>query len=322
MSRLHQILIAILAVQIALGVYTFWPQSSTAEARQPLLADFSTDAVVEITLSDGDNNRLTLAKTGTDWVLSEAGDFPVDAEKVPPFLEKLAAVETGRRVTETESSHGQLQVAEEGFNRRVDIKRQDGGSDTLFIGSSGGPQATHVRVNNQPEVYLSGEIGAFDANVQASNWIDTLYFTIPQSTTTAIRLENENGIFDFKKEGETWTLADLAEDEIFNAEGVTTLLNQTHSIRMTEPVGLISEAGSTFAAPIATVTIETPDQTYTLQIGAQQAEDNDYLFATSAASHYVHVSQFTGDNITSKSRADFLQAPAETEEDGATIDSE
>ena len=313
MSRLNQILIVLLIIQIGLGAYTLWPQSVASVAGEPLLVDFSAADVVELAISDGDDNRIVLAKAGDGWVLPEAGDYPADGEKITPLLEKLAEVESGRLVTQTESSHARLEVAPDDFNRRLEISRQGGQSDKLYLGSSGGAGATHVRVNDQAEVYLTGAVQAFEANAAAAGWIDTTYFTIPQSTTTTITLENENGTFEFERDGETWSLADLAETEMVNQSSVTTLLNQTHSVRMTAPVGLISEAGSTFDTPVAAVTIEATDQTYRLQLVPLENEAEGYLLSASTSPYYVRLDQFTGDNFTGKTRADFLEVPPETD---------
>ncbi len=314
MSKLNQILIALLVIQIGLGVFTLWPQTTTAEAGEPLLSDLTAADISELVISDGNDNRIALSKQGDTWVLPEAGDFPADGEKINPLLEQLTEDESGRLVTQTDGSHARLQVAVENFDRRVEITRQDGRSDTLYLGSAAGAGATHVRVNDQAEVYLTGAVTSFAANAQASGWIDTEYFTIPQSTTTTITLENENGTFTFVRAGEGWSYQDLGEGETLNQTSVTGLLNQTHSIRMTAPVGLVSEAGSLFDDPTATITIEATDQTYRLQLGALNNGTNNYLLMASTSPHYVQIDKFTGDNFTTKTHDDFLEV--QPEEDG------
>jgi hypothetical protein len=310
MSRTHQILGLLLLVQIGLAALVFCPRyTTTTVANTPLLATFDPAEVSEVVIRDGEDNQITLAKKGDEWVLPQAGDFPAEGDKIIPLLEKLQGVETGRLVTTTAGSHNRLQVGQEAFNREVTITRPDGSSDTLYLGSAAGAGATHVRVNDQAEVYLTDAVTAFDANPQASSWIDTLYFTLPQTATTTITLENENGTFTFEQEGETWTLTDLAEDEVLNQGSVATLLNQSQSIQMTEPIGPVSEAGSEFDQPLATVTIENANQTYTLQVGPKDEEDGSYLFLASSSPYYVRISQFVGDNFVTKTRQDFLEVP-------------
>ena len=95
MSRLNQILSVILVVQIALvGLVFFWPQTTAEAGGGPLIPDFSASDVTGLTISDNEDNRLVLAKSGTEWVLPEADDFPADGEKITPILEKIAGIKS------------------------------------------------------------------------------------------------------------------------------------------------------------------------------------------------------------------------------------
>ena len=117
--------------------------------------------------------------------------------------------------------------------------------------------------------------------------------------------------------GDTWTMAGLGEDETLNAASVSSLHNQVISVRMTAPIGKEAEASFGLDDPQAVVTLETGDgETHTLQVGAQQADDNSYVFSSSDSPYYVRVAEFTGSNLIDKTRADFLEAPPA--EDGAT----
>ena len=312
-NRLQQILLIALVVQIALAVWVFWPKPAASQTSGPLLGDFSTDSVTSLTISDSDNT-LTLTKQNDGWVLSDAGDFPVTEEQVTTLLDNIEKVQTNRMVTQTDTSHRRLQVAPDDFNRRLELTLSDGTTHDLYVGSSAGAGATHVRADDQTEVYLTGDIDAFNINPQPSGWIDTLYFTIPQTATTQLTLENSNGTFEFVKDGENWTLSDLAEDETFNQNAFTSMLNQMISVRMSEPIGTEAQADFGLDTPQATVTLDTTDETYTLIFGAKNPEDSDdYVFKASNSPYYVRISSFTGDNLINKTRADFLEAPPEEE---------
>jgi hypothetical protein len=324
MTRLQQILVIVLIIQIALGVFIFWPQSAVQGASGPLLPDFTPADVVSLTIQ-GDGNRLNLAKNAGNWVLPEAGNYPADGEKVLPFLEKIEAAQTNRLVTQTEASHKRLKVAPDDFNRLIEMTLQDDSMYQLYLGNSGGGSATHVRVDGQSEVYLTDAVQAFEANPQASAWIDTLYFTVPQTATVALTLENENGTFEFEKEGENWTMQGLAEDETFKESGLTTLLNQATSVRMTRPIGKEEQPSFGLDAPLATVTLKTLDndqeKTYTLRIGAKNEDDNNYVVSSSESPYYVWVAEFTGNNFVQKTRDDFLELPPTPEGGTDTSDS-
>jgi hypothetical protein len=308
-SKLQQILAILLIIQIALAAFVLWPQPVASQPNQPLLPDFKADQVTELVISDGDENRIALAKKEGSWVLAEAGDYPVKAESVTELLNKLEAVKTNRLVTQTEASHKRLQVAEDDFNRRLEITLANGATHTLYLGSSGGVSATHVRADDQEQVYLSGDIESFDVNTTTSGWIDTIYFTLPATSTTKLTLENSNGVFEFTRQDETWSMAGLAEDEVLDETIVNGLNNQATSFRMEAPVGVEEQASFGLDNPQATITLETAEETYTLLIGAQDAENSSYFAKASNSAYYVRISDFTADSFVAKTREDFIQDP-------------
>jgi hypothetical protein len=308
-NRTQQILLIALVVQIALAVYTFWPQPAASQGGEPLLPGVTADQVTRLIVTDNTGKRIAVEKKGEGWVLFEAGDYPVKAEVVSGLLTQVEAVKTNRLVTQTEGSHKQLQVAGDDFNRRLELTLADGSSHTLYVGSSGGASATHVRADDQAEVYLSADIEAFSINTQLSGWLETLYFTIPVTATTKMTIENGNGAFVFTREGEAWTMDGLAEGEVLAQDIIDGLRNQASSFRMTEPIGLEEQPEFGLADPAATITLETADQAYTIRIGAQNPDDKSYVAHVSSQPYYIRISDFTGNNFAQKTRADFLEEP-------------
>ncbi|MBI1878870.1 MAG: DUF4340 domain-containing protein [Chloroflexi bacterium] len=321
MNKPNQILAIVLVAQIALAAFVLWPRTAASGSSGPLLPDFKAADVTGLTISDGEGNKIVLAKNGDNWVLSEAGDFPADGTKVTPLLDKIEKVRTNRLVTQTEGSQARLKVAGDDFTSLLEIKLSDGTSHKLYIGSSAGAGATHVRADDHPEVYLTADLNSFDASAQSSAWIDTLYFTVPQTATTGLTLENANGTFEFTKEGDKWSMQGLAADETFNENNFTSLFSQASGIRMTEPLGKTEEVAYGLDKPLATVTLTThstgsgqaADKTYTLQIGAKDDTGNTYVVKSSESPYYVRVAEFTAKTLIEKKRDDFLQAPPTAE---------
>ena len=316
MSRFNQILAVILVVQIALAAFILWPRAAVSSGGGPLLPDYKAADVTGLTLSDSEGNKLALAKSGDNWVLPEADDYPVDSAKVTPLLDKIEKIRTNRLVTQTEGSHSRLKVAAGDFTSLVEIQLKDGASHKLYIGSSAGAAATHVRADDNPEVYLAGDINSFEASPQAGSWVDTLYFTVPQTATTSLTLENANGTFEFTKDGEQWTMPGLAGDETFNENNFTSLFSQASGIRMTRPLGKEEDPAYGLDNPQAVLTLKTADKTYTLSIGAKDDTDNTYVVKSSESPYYVRVGEGLITTFLEKKRDDFLQAPP-TAEPGA-----
>jgi hypothetical protein len=321
MTRLQQILAVVLVVQIVLIVFVFWPQSLAEGAGGPLLPDFAAGDVISLTIQDSDGNRIVLAKDGDAWVLPEAGSYPVDGEKIMPFLEKFEGVQTNRMVTETEGSHKRLNVSPDKFNRMVEVTLQDGSKQQIYIGNSAGAGATHIRAENQSQVYLTGEVQAFEVDPKATNWINAQYYTLPQTATIALTLQNQNGTFEFERDGETWTMNGLAEDEAFAENNLTTVLNQVSTVRMTSPSGKEEQPSFGLADPTAVVTLKTQDgNEHTLLVGAQNEVDNNYIVKWSGSPYYVWVAEFSVKELVERGRDDFLLPPPTVESEGASTD--
>jgi hypothetical protein len=310
MTRLQQILVGILLVQIALGVFIFWPRSAAEGMSGPLLPDFTVADVISLTIHGEDGSRIALAKDGDDWILDGTGGYPAQGDKILPFLEKIEGVQANRLVTQTEGSHKRLKVAADDFNRLLEMTLQDGATHRLYLGTSGGANATHVRLDDQSEVYLTGELNAWEADTQPGVWVDTLYYTVPQTATVALTLENVQGAFEFEHEGETWAMKGLAEDEVFAENNLTTMLNQITSLRMTKPLGKEEKPSYGLDNPKAVVTLKTEaGEEYTLRVGAQDEDDQSYVVKWSESPYYVKVGEFTVKEAVDRGRDDFLLLP-------------
>ncbi|MGH2545218.1 MAG: DUF4340 domain-containing protein, partial [Ardenticatenaceae bacterium] len=256
MERRNQILVGILVVQLVLAAIVFWPRAATSgTGGSPLLGELAPEDVAGLAISDASGNSVELTREGDGWVLPEADNFPADTSKVAPLVEMLTKVNTGRLVARTAASQAQLKVAPDEYERLIELRTEEGETQRLYMGTSSGPSATHVRLDGQEEIYLTGEVASWETGASASDWIDTTYVTVPVSETVGLTLENANGTFEFVREGETWTMEGLEEGETFFNEGAfTTLLNQFSALRMTSPLGKSEESSFGMDEPRAVVT--------------------------------------------------------------------
>lgn len=313
MDKRNQILIGILLFQVALVAGVFWPRSVTQAGGTPLLGSLDPAQVTGVTLTDGAGNRTALTREGESWLLSEADAFPADGIKVGILLDKLGRVATGRLITQTEASHRRLKVAADDFQNAVDLTMADGSSQRLYIGSAAGPGTLHVRAADRPEVYLTGELTAVDIGAAPSGWIDALYISLPPTATVGLTLESAGGTFTFEKEGESWTMAGLSDEETLNESAVASLVSTLSALRMERPLGKSEQPEYGLAEPLATITLRTSEgATQTLLIGAADAAGS-YAAKWSESPYFVRLPAGTGALFVEKERADFLEAPAPPE---------
>ena len=100
----------------------------------------------------------------------------------------------------------------------------------LFLGTSGGAGATHIRHSVNDRVYLTADLAAWEVSPTLSSWIDTTYLTLNQDHIQSFSVENANGTFKFIKEDDgLWTYAGLGEGEEFDADALQTTISRLAS---------------------------------------------------------------------------------------------
>lgn len=314
MNRTQRILAIAIGLQLVLIAVIFWPRGGAVQVGEALLENFDPAQITRISIEDADGNSTTLAKSGQTWMLPEADDYPVDAARIDPLLQNLAAIQTDRLVTQTAASHKRLGVAGDDFERRVTLEGTRGASAVLYVGSASGARATHVRLDGQDEVFLTGEISSFDIGAVPGSWIDTAYLSLTGDQITGMRLENANGTLEFVKDAVSgeWSLADLPEGRQANSSQIASLVSRLASLRMAQPLGKQEQPEYGFDQPSATVTLiaageNETSRTYQIEIGAKDTGGSDYFVRSSESEYIVRVAGASLEELVSGTAEDFLQ---------------
>lgn len=297
MNQLQRILAGLLAAQLVIIALVFWPRQSAPAASSLLIPGLTADQVTRLIISDDTGQEVTLENTGGAWVLPDAGNYPADAAKITAMLDKLATVVSGRLVTQTSASHARLKVADDDFTRRIYLELSDGSQQIVFLGTSAGAGATHIRQGGRSEVYLTGEIASTDASARASGWIDTAFAHLDPAQVIGLMVENANGMFEFRKdETGAWVYSGLAEGESLDTSKVTSLVNGLTALTMSAPLGTEEKPEYGFASPTAVITLVTQgesDQTQlnTLEIGA--LDGSDYIVRAFISPYIVKIASIS-----------------------------
>lgn len=314
MNKLQRLLIVILGLQLVLAAFVLWPRPAVSSAGQALLGDFKAEEITGLEIADDRGVTTRLAKSGDGWTAPDAGSYPADAAKISPLLDKLVGIKTGKLIAQTPASQTQLQVADDKFVRKVTLSKADGTMVTVYLGSTGGSQAVHVRLGGKDEVYLASDLATWEIAADLLSWIDPIYLTVPAADITGFTLENQQGEFTLTKDAQgAWQLDGLESGETLDANRATSLINSVASLRMTRPLGKTEDAAWGLAQPSATVTMQVKrgDQTtpVTLTIGAKDATDNSYAVKSSESEYYARVAETLVQELVGRDRAGFLTAP-------------
>ncbi len=347
LNRSNIILAAALVVQIVLLAISVGARTGGEErVAQPLLSGFKVDDVTELVIADDLDNSLRIARRDDGWVLPKADDFPVNSDKVGELLASIAGLDTGRLVASNPANFPRLEVAEEGFRRKLSITSGDETS-VLYLGGSAGADTVYARLAGDDRAYLGAGLSAWEASTQVSAWIDTSYVSVPQEDLIRIKVSNANGSFEFEPDGGTWRYLGLPEGEAFEDTLMPGITRNASSISMVEPLGrvLLDEYG----LDAATVTVEveyrqivemevegaeddsegaqdaTDDsedivsystESYTLAFGAKR-EDGNFVMKSSTSDYFVTVRAYVVDAFRDLEQADLLRVSQDDVENTA-----
>jgi len=293
LNRLQLILAGVLILQILLAVVVNLPRRIEASGG-PLLEGYDPATTAEIWIENQSGDQLHIQKIDGEWVIPEKGNYPIRAEKVAELLEKVKGVQTNRMVTQTETSHSQLLVAEDDFMNKIILIDANGNAHILFLGTSSGAGATHIRRSGHNQVFLTSDLTSWEVSPAISSWIDTAYLNLNQDQIQSINVQNSNGAFNFTKgtDGQ-WVFDALEDGEEFDVNAFQNMIGSVVSLQMLEPLGMEERPSWGFDESVAAVSFVIQDESQsskqvTLNIG--RLLGSDYAVKASNSPYYVKVS--------------------------------
>jgi len=314
MSVANRVLAAALVLQLVAVVAVFWPSSDAPGAGQ-VFPGLEAGSIVAITMSNLEGFEVRVENRGDGCVLPRADDFPCRGGKMLDLAEKIAGLTTGRLVTETASSHRQLRVSDQDFERLVEIELSNGGIHKLYVGSSPRFGSAHVRASDQDKVYLVSTMSGNDAPVDPGNWVDTMYFWADSDEVVSVSVENENGRIDLERDpGGPWSLGQAGPEDVVDQAEAEAVANRASAIRMLAPLGNKEFDTYRLGDPAAVITVETRNSSgaseiLVLRIGDPDDPNVGYVAKSSATPYFVVLADFEVRGVVEKAAGDLLEAP-------------
>ena len=267
MSGRNLILAVILALQCAALVFLAWPQRPQGGDNRAL---WSLDAakIERMEITDNSQTTLALVKRNGEWVVHPPDDYPGDGPLIEKRLAALARIEAGPLVSRTRSGQQRLKVAENNFNRRIVLQEAGGAAHTIYLGTSQGDNGLHVRLDGEDEVYLVTGLTIWDYGTSSRTWWRRHYVDVDPEKVTAVKIANERGEFKLERDGDRFLVDGVEKDP----DKARALLRAVSRIAVADyvrpPEGADGADGSDqTAAPVATVTLTTADDTITYTVG-------------------------------------------------------
>ena len=323
MTLQNRVLAGLLALQAAVLIVVFWPGSSGPGIEQ-LFPGLQEVNVTGVTITDSEGRSIRLARSPFGCVLPDAGDYPCQQNKLPQFLNRIVPITTVSLVTETKASHARLKVADDDFERFIELELADGKRHRFFLGTSSRGRSAHARLEGQDQVYLAPGFSASDASVQAAAWVDPVYFSVPQDQVVALTLENGNGqLLLQKEESGDWKLDGVELERSLDQVKAQAMVNAAASLRMLRPLGKEESEAYGLGDPAAVLTFRTKEgesdtAELVIRIGAKDDLDEGFVVKSSESPYYVVMAGATAQDFIDKEIDSLLESPPEGTPEAST----
>jgi hypothetical protein len=167
-----RVLSLLLIAQLALTAIVYWPGDNAAPARSAMLTAIDRTVIDAITISDSDDNAITLTREGSGWRMPS--DLPADDAKVTALLDTLLTSDPGFAIARSDSAAKRFELADDNFERKIELLFADGKGDdtaTLYLGSSPAFRKVHARLEGENAVYVL-DFNSYDAPATDLGWLD------------------------------------------------------------------------------------------------------------------------------------------------------
>ncbi len=257
------------------------------------------EGVDRVVITDGTSTANLVRRDGA-WRLPELGPMPVNEAALTDAIEGLREIRTDWPVASTASSHARFDVAEEQFQRRVQLFRGETLLADFYLGSSPGFRQVHLRRAGEDEVYVV-RLNTHDLPAGDADWLDRSLLAMPDPVRVEgpdyaiVRAGEDGWVFEEAVgSGESAATAGL------DADRARQLVNALANLRVVSVADSAPRAGDAAAEDRYSLTVHSPDRR------------RSYDFFTVDGDHYVRaddldavftISQYDYDRIVEVTRA-------------------
>ena len=322
MNLRNKVLTGVLALQAVVLIGVFWPRSAGPGIEQ-LIGGLEEPDVVAVTITDGEGKSIHIARSPFGCVLPDAADYPCAKDRLPDFLRRIVPLTTASLVTDTPASHSRLNVAEDNFERIIELDLADETKRKFYLGTSPRGRSGHARIDGRDQVYLAPGLSAFDAPVREDAWVDPLYFSVPQDRVKSVTIENTAGAVTIEREESgDWALSDHESERPIDQSKAASMVRSATSIRLARPLGKeeMESYGLQNSTVVVTVSVGGGDSDstgQTVRIGGKLNADGGYVAKSSESPYYVIVDETAVQALVDVGPEDLLEAPVEPTPDGS-----
>ncbi len=119
-----------------------------------------------------------------EWGLPEFDGFPANSQAVAQLIDRLTNTELGMQVSKQADSFDRMKVADNNFERKVEIGKASE-MKTIFFGSAPALRQAHARLSGEKIVYAV-KFAPGDIDLKASDWIKKDLLVVDENKIRAV----------------------------------------------------------------------------------------------------------------------------------------
>ena len=306
MRRWISILSGLLVVQLVLAaVVNLTGEEYGAFEPEARLLVFDRQTVDGLRLEDGEN-ILVLEKRDGKWLLPDNGGFPAEQAGVDRLLHKLDGMKKGWPVATTSGAARRFKVADGQFERKLSLSSGETTLAELYVGTSPGFRKVHVRPADEKAVFAA-DFNTWEASTKVDDWIDKAILELDEKRVVRVEMP---GLALQREDGELH-LADLAEGEETNPDGVATLTRKLFGLRIQSVLGTESIPEYRQEAPELEIRVMREADDILSYRFSRPEEASYYVLKRSDLDHYFKVAEFAVDPIKETARDKLVRVGTE-----------
>lgn len=324
MNKTQKTLLGIFVVQVLLIGFVFFSKRAVSVSNNPVFTDLKPEMVSKIVISDSTGKMVEIEKQGDGWVLPLQDDFPVKTVTLEGLINRLAEIRDNRLVSRNTSSHERLKIADDNFERKVQLT-VNGKVQTILFGSSPASNNIHFRLENGSNVYMTNAVTVNQMPVLITNWVNQTLVQLNSEKVNKINVKNAQGSFEFSKNADSqWQANKTESGGEFDATKWSSLLSAFTNLNLVEPVSKSIKPEFGLDKPAASITFsyvnESGEQATDELLIGNTIENGNYYVKWSGSDYVFLVSGYNAERILNLKSSDYSTVPA-TETPAAEQDS-
>lgn len=283
------LLTGVLALQLVLAGGLWWSDRPVSATGQAVATPIDTARVDRVVIEDG-TDSITLRRTGDDngddnggdgdWIFEDRPEVALDTDRLTELVASVTSLPPALPVATSERSRAQLDVADDDFQRRVQLFAGEERLLSLFVGTSPGYRKAHVRHEGEDAI-VAAPLSVHTLPVDRDDWIDATALALPEVALADVESIKTDAWTLTQHNDTTWQLdrtdgvsTDASDTDTWQTSAET-LVNALTSLRV---IGLAPDDVTGELDETGDAVVE-PEVSHTLRVTLADGEPVEFSFA-------------------------------------------